>query len=422
MSVLKTSQPLKACRICACPNLISVLDFGILEFTGFFPSSKTEEVPKGEVNLVFCENCGQTQLGHIFEPTIMYGDNYGYMSHLNSGMKNHLNELSQYVVNFIGQSEILKVVDIGSNDGTFLNSINSLNVQSDLIGIDPTILKFQDNYNKNIRKIPELFNLNHLNEIGANSVDLVSTLAMFYDVDDPVSFIENVYNLLRENGFWLIEITYSEWMRTSLAFDTICHEHAVYYNFSQLFSLFSASKFAVKDVFLSETNGKSLVILLQKNALDNNLPPFAKFLLGEESKTINDQLIQWREFGIAVKQKIKNLNIFFEDMKSKGDKVNALGASTKGNILLQVLNLDSSFIEYIGEVNPYKFDRFTPGSRIQIISENRTEIMKESDYLLVLPWHFKSTICPKMFDYVSNGGILIFPLPDLHTYGKFNRN
>ena len=175
-------------------------------------------------------------------------------------------------------------------------------------------------------------------------------------------------------------------------------------------------------MFLSETNGKSLVILFQKNALDKNLPPFAKLLLGEESKTINDQLIQWREFGIAVKQKIKNLKIFFEDMKSKGDKVNALGASTKGNILLQVLNLDSSFIEYIGEVNPYKFDRFTPGSRIQIISENRIEIMKESDYLLVLPWHFKSTICPKMFDYVSNGGVLIFPLPDLHTYGKFNRN
>jgi hypothetical protein len=416
MSHHTTSLKLEKCRICQSPNLVQILDFGNLVFSGFFPKSLKEPTPSGIVDLVTCENCGQTQLGYLFHAPTMYGENYGYMSQLNSSMKSHLEKIAQYIVNTLDSSSIKKVVDIGSNDGTLLNALGKLKPEIELIGIDPTIKKFGDNYSKNISKIPELFNENHVRELGKNSVQLVTTLAMFYDLDEPLKFVNNVHELLSDEGFWLIELTYGSWMKESLAFDTICHEHAVYYDLQQLVNIFSKNGFVFREVSLTDTNGKSLFIVLQKTRKEFPMPEFGEYLLAKEYLSNKDNLTSWTDFGLRVNERVHILRSFFENLKERVGPINGLGASTKGNILLQVLKLNSENISSIGEINQYKVGRVTPGTNIKIINEFDKEIVLNSSYLLVLPWHFKNSIINKFSSYLNNGGSLIFPLPELEIY------
>jgi hypothetical protein len=416
MSHHTISSKLEKCRICQSQDLIKVLDFGNLVFSGFFPKSPQEPTPSGIVDLVTCGNCGQTQLGYLFHAPTMYGENYGYMSQLNSSMKSHLEKIAQYIVSTLASSSMKRVVDIGSNDGTLLNAIGKLKPELELIGIDPTIKKFGDNYNINISKIPELFNESHVSELGNSSVQLITTLAMFYDLDDPLKFVHNVHELLSDEGFWLIELTYGNWMKESLAFDTICHEHAVYYDFQQLVNIFSKNGFVFREVALTDTNGKSLFIVLQKTRKEFSMPMFGQYLLAKEYQSNEENLKSWTNFGISVYERINILRLFFEKLKEKEGPINGLGASTKGNIFLQVLKLNSENISYIGEINHYKIGRVTPGTNIRIINEFDKGFILNSSYLLVLPWHFRNNLVSKFSSYLNKGGALIFPLPELEIY------
>ena len=410
-----SSIKLENCRLCSSSDLVKILDFGNLVFSGFFPNSPQEVTPSGTVDLVTCGKCGQTQLGHLFDAPTMYGENYGYMSHLNSSMKSHLENTARYIVSTLGFKSHEKIVDIGSNDGTLLNELVKLNSRLVLVGVDPTIKKFGGNYAKNINQIPELFSDSLVSEIGKNSVQLVTTLAMFYDLDDPMKFVQNVHDLLVDDGLWIVELTYGSWMKETLAFDTICHEHALYYDLNQLVNLFSKNGFVFRDVSLTNINGKSLFLVLQKTTKKLAMPEFAEYLLSKESLSRKDNLSSWVEFGIKVNERIDILKSFFERLKVKEGPINGIGASTKGNIFLQALKLNSANIGSIAEINQYKVGRVTPGSKIRIVNEFEEEFLN-SRFLLVLPWHFRDSLISRYSSFLNNGGSLIFPLPDLEIY------
>ena len=394
------------CRSCKNLNIKKTLSLGKQAFTGIFPKYKNETIPSGELSLVYCNNCNLLQLENSFDKKKLYGENYGYMSSLNSSMTSHLsrkaNLLKKY--NLINGDTI---IDVGSNDGTFLSFFEK---KFNLIGIDPTIKKFKKNYRKDIIKVENFFSKNALTPYTKKKAKLITSIAMFYDLEDPVKFAEDVYELLDKDGIWHLELSYMPLMIKNLSYDTICHEHLEYYSLNSIKYILDKVGFSIIDIQLNDINGGSFALTLSKNKNSNN--KVVEWLLNQESKDNINNISTFKNFFLKISKQKKDLKNLLENLIDMKKKVYGYGASTKGNVILQFSNINSKLLPLIGEVNPFKFNRYTPGTKIKIVSEAAIKKNKP-DYLLVLPWHFKDFIIKKEKKYLDSGGKLIFPLPQI---------
>jgi hypothetical protein len=394
------------CRSCKNSKIKKTFSLGMQAFTGIFPKYKNEIMPSGELSLVHCDSCNLLQLENSFDKKKLYGDNYGYMSSLNSSMTTHLlrkaNLLKKY--NLTADDTI---IDIGSNDGTFLSFFEK---KFTLIGIDPTIKKFKKNYRKDIIKVANFFSENVLTSYVKKRAKLITSLAMFYDLDDPIKFAQDVYELLDKDGIWHLELSYMPLMIKNLSYDTICHEHLEYYSLNSIKYIFDKVGFSIIDIQLNDVNGGSFALTLSKKKSPNN--KIVEWLLNQESKDNINNITTFKKFFLEINKQKKNLKDLLKNLIDMKKKIYGYGASTKGNVILQFSNINSKLLPLIGEVNPFKFNRYTPGTKIKIVSESVIKKNKP-DYLLVLPWHFKNFIIKKERKYLDSGGKLIFPLPQI---------
>jgi hypothetical protein len=238
------------------------------------------------------------------------------------------------------------------------------------------------------------------------------SFAMYYDLEDPVRFAQEVEENLDENGIWCFEQSYLPLMIKQLAYDTICHEHIEYYGLKQIKWILDRSNFKIIDVKFNDINGGSFSVIAAKK--NSNFKVFNKlsYYLNREIKLGLTSLNYYKKFSKKVKKHKKNLIDLLKKIQSKNLKICALGASTKGNIILNYCDLNSNIIEEVGEVNNEKLGLFTPGSNIKITKESDC-LKKKYDYYLVLPWHFK-----KFFLKIKelNNKKLIFPLPKIKIY------
>ena len=399
------------CRLCESTKMQSVLNLGAQVFTGIFPQSPSQKTPIGELHLISCSSCSLVQLNESFDGTLMYGDNYGYQSSLNESMKNHLERVSNYLKTKVPLKKDDVIVDIGSNDGTFLTFFSN----GDLVrvGVDPTISKFSHKYEKSILKVAEFFDQRALKNSGIEKVKLITSISMMYDLENPISFARDIYESLEEDGFWFFEQSYLGLMIEKLAYDTICHEHIEYYSAATISIILEKSGFVVEDVDLNDVNGGSIAVLARKKrgVSDRNCQNFQELVFKETSSGMNTVSFL-RDFSTKVRSHRVDLTNEVNNLIKSGRKVMALGASTKGNVLLQYCDLDSSKISKIGEVNKDKFGHFTPGTNIPIVPEEEV-FSSNPDVLLILPWHFRETFIEKTKDFRRAGGKVLFPLPQI---------
>ena len=398
------------CRSCKSKKLEKAFNLGNQYLTGIFPEHKKQSITKGFLSLVICKNCSLLQLEHSFDTGEMYGDNYGYMSSLNKAMFDHLkNKVSKLKkkINLISKDLI---IDIGSNDGTFLSFFEK---KYKLVGVDPTIKKFHKFYKKNILKIPEFFSEETIKKIlGTKKAKLITSISMFYDLPDPIKFAEDIYNCLDKNGLWHLEQSYMPSMIKNFSYDTICHEHLEYYSLKSINYILNQVGFKIIDIEFNEINGGSFALTVaKKGSFHKEDKKTVQWFYKKKILNCNKLETHKNFYKECLKQKLLLIDLL-KNLKDMKKKVFGYGASTKGNVILQFCNINENLLPYIGEVNKYKFNRFTPGSKIKIISENKLKNMKP-DYLLVLPWHFKNFIIKKEQKFLSNGGKLIFPLPDI---------
>jgi hypothetical protein len=399
------------CRSCSSEKLERAFNLGKQSLTGIFPKSKKQLVTKGYLSLVLCKNCSLLQLGHSFNTEEMYGENYGYMSSLNKSMFEHLKNKVPKLKSLVNLLSNDIIIDIGSNDGTFLNFFDK---KFKLIGVDPTIKKFHRFYRNDIIKIPDFFSHNILNKIlNKKKAKLITTISMFYDLPNPIKFVEDIYNCLDKNGIWHLEQSYMPAMIRNISYDTICHEHLEYYSLKSIKFILDKVGFKIIDLEFNDINGGSFALTVaKKNSNHKENKKTVQWLLEKEEILNYNDLDKHKDFyQECLKQKLLLVNLL-KNLKDMKKKVLGYGASTKGNVILQFCNIDEKLIPYIGEVNKYKFNKYTPGSNIKIISETRLKKM-QPDYLLVLPWHFKDFIIKKEKKFLNNGGKLIFPLPDI---------
>jgi hypothetical protein len=399
------------CRSCKSKQLKQAFSLGEQFLTGIFPKNKEESITKGHLSMVICKNCSLLQLEHSFDSDEMYGDNYGYMSSLNQSMFEHLRnkvpKLKKKVQ--LGYKDI--IVDIGSNDGTFLSFFDR---KFKLIGVDPTIKKFSKYYRKDILQISDFFSYDILkNKLNNKKAKLITTISMFYDLPNPIKFVEDVYNSLDKNGLWHLEQSYMPSMIRNFSYDTICHEHLEYYSLKSIKFILDKVGFKIIDIEFNDINGGSFALTVaKKNSAYIENKKIVEWLLEKEEILKYNELATHKNFYKECLKQKKLLVDLLKNLKDMKKKVLGYGASTKGNVILQFCNIDEKLIENIGEVNKYKFNKFTPGSNIKIISEKQMRSLKP-DYLLVLPWHFKDFIVKKEKKFLTDGGRLIFPLPDI---------
>ena len=399
------------CRSCGSNKLEKVLNLGNQKLTGIFPKSKIIKLSSGKLSLALCKICSLLQLENSFNHNEMYGDNYGYMSSLNQSMIDHLKNKSFKLKKKVKLNPDDLVIDIGSNDGTFLSFFEK---NLTLIGIDPTVKKFKKNYRKDIKKISDFFSFEIIKKnFIKKKAKLITSIAMFYDLENPLQFVEDVYSSLDDEGIWHLEQSYMPSMIQNISYDTICHEHLEYYSLKSVKHILDRVGFKIIDIELNNINGGSfgLTVAKKKSSFAINTKLINWLLYKEDLFKFND-FSTIKNFALNAKRQKILLKDLLNNLLDMKKTVMGYGASTKGNVILQYCNITNKVIPLIGEVNPYKFNRYTPGTNIKIIPEKKL-IKMRPDYLLVLPWHFKEFIIKKEMNYLNKGGHFIFPLPNI---------
>lgn len=403
-------KKIEKCRICGATELIPVADYGVQKLTGRFPKKIDELIIEGPLRLLKCMGeCGLVQLGCNYDLADMYGDEYGYRSGLNKSMVMHLKYKVKRIEKLVIQEPGDIVIDIGSNDGTTLGFFNESFTK---IGVDPTANKFRRYYKENIKVIPEFFPSKNLEEIlSGRKAKIITSFSMFYDLDDPMEFTFQIKDHLSDEGIWVFEQSYLPLMLATNGFDTACHEHLEYYSLKQIKYLLTKADMKIIDIELNKINGGSISITAARKSSSyaESNTAFENLLIYEEIQDI-DSIRVWVEFEKRISIIKKELFDLFDNISLEGKKIGGLGASTKGNVLLQYFGIDAQILPYIGEINSDKFGSYTPGTSIPIISEG--EVIEKSDYLLVLPWHFKDFFVKNL---KLKGKKLIFPLPYVHV-------
>lgn len=402
---------IKKCRISDSENLITILSLGNQYLTGVFPKSKDEKVTVGPVDLVWCPESGLLQMKQSYSLEEMYGENYGYRSGLNASMVKHLQKKIKTLENLAKPHSNDLVIDIGSNDATSLKAYQG---SFRKVGIDPTGNKFKEFYTKDITLIPDFFTAEKFKKVFPDdTAKIITSIAMFYDLEDPKSFVRDIESCLSEDGIWHFEQSYMPSMLRTNSYDTICHEHLEFYSFKVVKNILEECGLRVLDVQMNAINGGSFAVTASKKESNykSNLP-IINWLLNQEEEMGLDSIKPYLEFKERVFRHRKNLTDLIKALVNDGKKVFGYGASTKGNVLLQFCGLSELEIPFIAEVNEEKFGSFTPGTNIQIISEKDAKALNP-DYFLVLPWHFKDNILAREEEYIANGGKFIFPLPEI---------
>lgn len=399
------------CRVCGSRDLKHLLALGPLAQTGNFLTTQDgagHEV--GPLDLVMCEgsdSCGLIQLKQTYSLEQMYGSNYGYRSGLNNSMIAHLFSKVDKIKKMALLNKGDTVLDIGSNDGTTLRGYESGEYK--LIGVDPTADKFRQYYRDDISVVADFFPSTSLDQfLKGDRAKVITSFSMFYDLEDPIEFAKNIANVLHEDGIWVFEQSYVFSMLESNSFDTICHEHLEYYGLKQVQRICQQANLKLVDCEFNDVNGGSFSVVAV-HAKNSNIPV---------SNNLKQAIIKeegyYKEFPNIFEKFLNSVNelplkfkILRERADSEGVNIYCLGASTKGNVLLQYCGLNNTNIASIGEVNADKYGKYTPGSKIKIVGQE--DILTDKNaYFIVLPWHFK-----KFFESSERfkGLKLVYPLP-----------
>jgi hypothetical protein len=414
-----------SCRICNEKNLISILDLGEQYLANY--TSKSDDVTpfkeKIPLELIRCDrssnsnSCGLVQLRHTTPPNLMY-DRYFYRSGINQTMPKNLKEIVNQAISKINLNSNDLVVDIGCNDGTLLQNYKELSVKS--IGFDPAKNLSVFSKKSGAIIITDFFSAEKFSEnFGVKKAKIITSIAMFYDLEDPSKFVSDISKTLDPDGIWILELSYLPLMLNQNAFDTIVHEHLEYYDLFTIEFLLSKYELKVIDVQLNDMNGGSFRIFVQHQTkkIDEESLKRINSIRENEKKLKLDTNIPFNSFIEQINNEKEKLLKFIQNEVDNGKTIHGYGASTKGNTLLQFYNLDKNLIPFIADRNPDKWGRKTIGTDIKIISEEESHSINP-DYYLILPWHFINEFKEREINFLKNGGKLLLPLPKFQIIEK----
>tara|TARA_B100000929_G_scaffold43736_1_gene31146 strand:- start:345 stop:1580 length:1236 start_codon:yes stop_codon:yes gene_type:complete len=400
------------CRSCGSTDLTNILSLGLQYPSNFIElnsiSDKREQIP---LELIFCEkkDCSLLQLKHTASRESLYKE-YWFRSGLNEKMVEALKDITKSVEKRISLSENDIVLDIGCNDGTLLRSYQS---KVRLVGFEPASNLVDEAKEGTDLIINNFFSFYEFVQHFPNErIKVITSIAMFYDLEDPNSFVSDIVNCLDQDGIWVIQMAYLIPMLELNAFDNIVHEHLEYWSLKSLKRLLEEHDLEIFDVELNDVYGGSFRIFVKTKKNDKiNIQNSVDEFLKKEDEFGLEKKGTYLNFANRVNSLKNKLNDFIKKEISNGKLIYAYGASTKGNTLLQFYNLNNKLISKAADRDSKKFGKMTIGSNIPVISEEQARDEKP-DYFLVLPWHLVDFFKERENEFLNNGGKFIVPLPD----------
>lgn len=405
---------IKRCRSCNSGELMPIISLGNQYISNFVDTS-AQNGTMVPLELVLCNACKLLQLKHNAPDKEMWGEQYWYKSGINRLIREDLKDItdsSEKLVSLIGGDF---VIDIGCNDGTLLGFYDKEGIYT--IGFEPSKNVAMEASEKGFRIINNFFNAEDFRkEFGNKKVKLITAISMFYDLDNPNKFLQDVLSILDDNGLLVIQQNYLVSMIEQNAFDNICHEHRAYYSLTSLKNLLERNGLEVVDVKLRDINGGSIRTYIRKKG-NPNITPFKgarERLASLEEKERQMELGTTRpylDFAQRIDDLKKQMMLFIESEKSKGKTFCICGASTRGNTTLQYFGIDTRHVIAAAEANPDKWGKRTVGSMIPIVSVDEMKRINPS-YQIVMIWHLFEGLMGKEKDYLKSGGKFILPLPE----------
>jgi len=407
------------CRVCGNTNLTEVIKFQPQFLSPTFVASnegnKLAQI-KIPLTVVVCDKsknsaaCGLAQLEETTNPELLY-TNYFYRSSATETMKKDLKDVVETVLAKVLINPDDVIVDIASNDGTMISYFPK---SASRIGIEPARNINWDHLDSSINIVNDYFSKDALQPVLAGrKVKAFTCCAMFYDLDDPNSFVADVKELLAPDGVWCIQLSYLLLMLENMNFYDICHEHLEYYSLQTLNFLMERNGLTIYDAELNEVNGGSARVFITHLESAPKKTQQLQELLAREATFDLENPNTLIKFDLAIKNLSKTVRGYLDREISNGNKVIGLGASTKGNVLLQLFDIDKQMLPYISEIAKEKIGLRTLGSDIELISDDHANQLSPS-VKLVLPWYFKKEIVAREKPYLDQGGTLLFPMPYAH--------
>lgn len=416
-------REIEKCRLCGNTNLQPIVSLGEQHLTGVFPRGLHAATSKGPLELVICtpgqgqESCGLVQLCQSYNPEEMYGAHYGYRSSSDPAMIRHLKSKAHHLIERFPLHTNDLILDIGSNDGTLLSFYPQQNVT--VVGMDPTGAKFASYHQPHIHLIPDFFSAELFRKnFGEQKARIITSIAMFESLEDPLRFMREVASILDDEGVWHLEMRYLPSLVRGLSYDAIGHEHLEYYALRQIKWMTDRSDLKILDVEFNETNGGSFAITLAHFAASHveAVARVEEVLQMEETIGLTTPE-QQREFEAGIERHRTELLWFLHALKSEGHSVLGYGASAEGNVLLQHCGITRELVPAIAELNEDQLGCFTPGTHIPIISESEAAAQRP-EYFLVMSSRTRDEILERETAFLARGGKFIFPLPQVEIVGQ----
>jgi|CXWL01.1.fsa_nt_gi SAM-dependent methyltransferase len=410
---MKIYDRIAKCRLCGSGKLKAAVKFKP-QFVATTLVKTNENNPsarlKAPLTLMLCGKCGLAQLQETMKPDLLYRT-YFYRSSVGETMRRDLRTVVDDVLSRVDAKPGDRVLDIGCNDGLML-AMFPPNLKR--VGIDPAQNIDRSHHDKSITFIKDYF---PSEQLAGQKFKVITSTAMFYDLNDPNKAVKDIKKLLDKDGVVCLQVSSLCAMIKDLNFYDICHEHLEYYSLKTLCELLRRNGMTVFDASTNEVNGGSLRVMVAHKEAKRPISENLKYLLLTEEIFHLEDEGTYKTFTKLVEHSTRQVRRYIDDALKEKKKVIALGASTKGNVMLQLCGIDKKIIPYISERNTAKVGLRTAGTDIELISEDSARAMMPY-CMFVIPWNFKAEIVAREKDYLDRGGRLLFIMPRPYVIDK----
>jgi len=402
------------CRLCNSKKLTTVINLNSTPLANSF--LKRSELQKKEkyypLKVNFCNNCYHLQLSHIVKAKKMF-DNYLYLTNTSKQNRDHFKEYADQVKKKNASKSKVSILDIASNDGTFLNFFNKKNYER--LGIDPA--KNLSKYSKKLGLKQEVMYFTTSNSIKIKKkygqFDVVTANHVCAHVDDLNDFFKGIPSLLNDKGMFIFEVSYLGSVIKKKTFDTIYHEHADYHSLYPLIKFVKKFNLEIFDFEIVKAQGGSIRVYVghtHKHTVNKN--KIKKQIIFEKNKLKLFNIKSFIKFEKNIIQVKIKLNKLLTKLKNEKKSIIGYGAAAKTTTLLNYFGIKNNTIGSIIDDNPLKQNKYTPGTHIPIKSSKHIYLSKP-DYIIILAWNYSNSIIKMHEKFFKIGGNFIVPFPKI---------